>query len=280
MKKSFILKESRGRIINDLDQAIEHGYKVELSYLNKPTGNIVTRSVYIFSRGITSKGKMCYRAFQYDPYRSNFQYKTKKDHGWRLFDVENISNYRILNKKSKLWINGELPNWLSKINREGDKMFTQTFKIMDIDLFIDKHGRGNLSVKKRREALEKQRSQSKEDPNQNPQLGLFDDPELDGNGNSIVRNKRKTQIRNKKDNSSQTELDFGDDTNVKEPNIIKKKDLKPQPPQPKGRDMEEQPPPTNQPEDNEFEEEDEIEDIDQIKESRILTKKDLLWTRN
>lgn len=222
MKKSLLLKESRGSIVNALDKAIDNGYKVRLSYYNEGSGGIITRSLYIFSRGITSRGKMCYRAFQYSPESGEMGYRSTKDHGWRLFDVENIVDFTVLNKQSKLWIKGEIPQWLSKLNVKNDKMFPNgTLKYMDLPLFMDKH-RGNASVKSRRSKIDADNLNTKvispEEPSDDTQLSLFDEPV-----NNIKPTRSYSKRRPKQDFSNQEELEFSDEEpQVNEPEPLNK----------------------------------------------------------
>ena len=208
MKKSLLLKESRGSIVSALDKAIDNGYKVRLSYYNEGSGGIITRSLYIFSRGITSRGKMCYRAFQYSPESGEMGYQSTKNHGWRLFDVENIVDFTILNKQSKLWIKGEIPQWLSKLNVKNDKMFPNgTLKYMDLSLFMDKH-RGNASVKNRRSKIDSDNLNNTIDnpeASDDPQLSLFNEPV-----NNVKPTRSYSKRRPKQDFSNQEELDFSD----------------------------------------------------------------------
>lgn len=271
MKKKDFIFESRGSMVNDLDKAIENGYKVVITYLNEDSGNIVTRSVYLFSRGLTSTGKMCYRAFQYDPNGPNGFYDTKKKHGWRLFDVEKIKDFQINRRASKLWIKGEIPEWLSRLNTENDKMFKQTFKSMDIELFVDKHGRSNSSLHKRRDSLASKKFGPEKNQDDQGQKTIFDEPQFQPTEDP-VKKKRKYTKPIKKDTSTQYSLDFDNEDPTPENNTIKKQDLIN-----RKNNTSENPQDTETDEMNlvQNSEDEEVKDIDDVKEC-VITKKDLL----
>lgn len=250
-KKLFVLLENRGSLINDLDQAIENGYKVQFEYLNDATGNYVMRSAYLFSRGMTSRGKICYRSFQYNPNTNSFEYISDKNHGWRLFDIEKIRNYTVFKTKSKLHIKGELPEWVSSINKTGDKMFPKgVFKIMDIDLFMDKKLRGNASLRNRKYQRDKELDaieKAKELELKNTKLS--DTKNDDSFEKEITGSETPTNNVNKNiDNKPKVDI-FKDDDKTVDNNVINKSDL------------------TNNDE--------EIDQIDNEK-NNIITKKDLI----
>lgn len=276
MNKKLLIQESRGSMIDDLDDAVVNGYKVRISYLNKKTSNIVTRSVYLFCRGLTVNGKTCYRAFQYNPTKSNFEYFTKKKHGWRLFDVEFISNYEVLRNQSKLWIKGELPNWVSKINTENDSLLHDIDVSMDISLFMDKHDRGNSSLEKRKDYVKN--NTPTDDPMDN-QLGIFDSPEL-GPKQSTIKPSRTPRKRNNKkiDNSNQLAFDFDtEEDNVNNNDVTNNKILKKS--EINYNDEEDIVDDISDEKDDSIDEPDENTRIEDIKESIIIKKKNI-WIQN